>query len=954
MFARSKISLVLIIIVCFLAATAAGQFRPQGIDSSRLERLKGVKQFERWLWEYQQRAYPLDHIPEEARDRAFQITQKAKAETAVKPQTVTGSTWENIGPRPIEGGPTTPPSPVSGRVADVAVDPSDVNHWLIGAAQGGIWETFDGGSTWSPRTDDQPTLAMGAIAFAPSNPNIVYAGTGEAVFSGDAYGGAGVLKSTDRGGSWQLLASSTFSKMAFSDIKVDPANPNVLLAAVARSGVGGFAGQPGVYKSTNGGVSWLQKLQGVATDLEVNPFNFNIQYAAIGEIFGSAQNGLYRSFNGGETWNVINGPWTGRGPGRIELAISPANPEVLYVSIQDAFDAQGGNGTLIGVWRTSNASSMVPDWTELPLNNLSGDQWWYDHDMIVDPSNPNTVYLGGIILWRLDGVNWISVNGGIHVDQQSLAWAANRLISGNDGGVWSTTDAGNTWANHNAELSITQFYLGSLHPANPNFAIGGSQDNGTSRWNGVPAWEFIFGGDGAACAISANNPNNHWAISFQWLEILRTTDGGQSFQSATSGIQKTGVPFIAEFEKCPNNDNLFIAGTNNLWRTTNFFQSGGPTWTSNGPDMSGSIVAMAFAPSDPSFNTYSYATTVGEIRLTTDGGATWRDIDAGNSVPDRFITDLAFDPTNSNILYLTLSGFDEGTPTQPGHIFKTTNSLAASPTWSNISTPVNLPHNAVVVDPSSPNNIFVATDLGVWNSTDGGSNWVVVGTGFPSVALYDLQINAFTGRLIAFTHGRGAFALTQPIIIPAPTNLVATAISNSQVNIMWTAPGVPVHHYDLERSQSFFGPYIPVGQPPSTSFTDSSVTSGVAYLYRVRAVDAQNNASPYSNIDLATTMSFTDNPLIAGVTVVKADHMNELRTAVNAVRTTAGLPPASWTDPFLTGVLVKAVHVTEIRNRLNEALLSMGFSVPSYTDPGLSPGMVIRKLHVEDVRQAVR
>ena len=270
MFPRSRISLVTMITISLLAAPAAAvaQSQSQGVDRSQFQRLRGVKPFERWLWEFEQRAYPLDRIPEGAKDRAFKRTKEAKAASTPRPakgaavltsQAITGSVWQSLGPKPIQGGQTTPPSPVSGRVADVAVDPTDANHWLIGAAQGGIWETFDGGSTWSPRTDDQPTLAMGAIAFAPSNPNIVYAGTGEASFGGDAYGGAGVLKSTNGGSSWELVASSPFLKMAFSDIKVDPTTPNILLAAVAR-GLAGLTSQAGVYKSTNGGVGWSQKL----------------------------------------------------------------------------------------------------------------------------------------------------------------------------------------------------------------------------------------------------------------------------------------------------------------------------------------------------------------------------------------------------------------------------------------------------------------------------------------------------------------------------------------------------------------------------------------------------------------------------------------------------------------------------------------------------------------------
>src|SRR5207249_4038448 len=156
-------------------------------------------------------------------------------------------------------------------------------------------------------------------------------------------------------------------------------------------------------------------------------------------------------------------------------------------------------------------------------------------------------------------------------DQQTMAWAGNRLIVGDDGGVWSTTDGGTTWADHNTSLAITQFYDGSIHPTNATFALGGAQDNGTSKWTGAAAWDVVTGGDGADNAISATDPSNDWAYSFQRLGILRTTNGGATTVFADGGIDKTGVPFIARFENCPANDDVFIAGTDNLWKSTNFF-----------------------------------------------------------------------------------------------------------------------------------------------------------------------------------------------------------------------------------------------------------------------------------------------------------------------------------------------------------------------------------------------
>jgi len=721
-------------------------------------------------------------------------------------QPVQGNRWVNIGPAPILGGQigaTGNTRPMSGRVADVVVNPSDSDHWLIGAAQGGVWETRDAGTTWTPKTDAQASLAMGAIAFAPSNPNIIYAGTGEAVFSADAYAGAGLLRSTDGGTTWQLLATSTFAKTAFSDLKVDPTNSDIVLAAITRGRAGRGGESPpsppatGILKSTKGGAAWSLKLGGRATDLEVDPTDFNNQYAGIGEIFGSAAaNGVYRSTDGGEIWTLISGPWStmAGGVGRVELAIAPSNPNILYVSIQDAQDMTGHDKGLLGLFRTDNAWDPTPTWIQIPTGATDdgtgvhgycgwdlafvgdSDICWYAHEIIVDPTDPNILYAGGVPLWKCTNCGasptWTEVSkqvsnpaNGIHVDQHSMAWVGNRLIVGNDGGVWSTTDGGNTWADHNTNLSITQFFDGSVHPTNPDFALAGSQDNGTEKWTGTDAWQWIVQGDGADNAISSSNPDTHWAVSFQNLGIRRTTNGGAPFIEADSGIDKAGVPFIARFEKCPAQDDVFIAGTNNLWRSNNFFSAVSPSWSSNGPEMGAgiTITALAFAASDLTCNTYAFGTSNGQLRLTTKGGAPWNDIDAGNGVPNRYVTDLAFDPTDANILYVTLSGFDEDTPGQPGHVFKTTNALAASPTWSNVTPPENLPHNTIVLDPFDPNTLYVGTDKGVWMSSDGGTKWTHMGpeTGMPNVAVFDLQINPDTGRLFAFTHGRGAFVIAR-------------------------------------------------------------------------------------------------------------------------------------------------------------------------------------------------
>ena len=826
-----RLSVAISIVLVLVAGVAGvGAQSPDPVDPWQFPNLVDSRPFQRWWWGFQQRAYPLAEIPANAKSRALEQIKRTKTAQGA----VAGNIWVNIGPAPELGGQigsTGGTRPMSGRVTAIAAHPADANRWLVAAAQGGIWETLDAGATWTAKTDNQATLAMGALVFAPSDSTIVYAGTGESNRSNDSYGGAGLLKSTDGGSTWTLLAASTFAKNSFSALKVDPNNASILLAAIT-TGVFGrvsvFAPSPprGVHRSTDGGVSWVRTRDGAASDLATDPTNFNHQYAGVGDTFQSATNNLVRSIDGGQTWDVITGPWSQAQVGRISLAIAPSQPNTLYVAIQRAFNSGGGSaeGALLGLFRTDNAWSGTPTFISIPQPPATGtfgfcgfdvsgaerdgqgrfasedeaagspsQQCWYDMVLTVDPGNPNTLYAGGVQLWKCTGCGasptWTEVSKqvsapaqGIHVDQHAAAWAGGRLIIGNDGGVWSTTDGGANWADHNTNLSTIQFFDGSLHPTDPNFALGGAQDNGTMKWTGSAAWSFIEGGDGAASAISSSSPNTNWAVSSQNLDIERTTNGGASFITATSGIDQSDAPFISRFEKCPANDNVFISGTTRIWRSTNFFSATPPTWSDNNSgSFNSNVSGMTFAGSDTSCNTYAAGSGNGTLRVTVNGGTMWTNLDAGGAVPNRAVTDLAFHPTNPNVLYVTLSGFDEGTPGQPGHLFKTTNALAASPTWTNVSPPVNLPHNTIAIDPTSPNTLYVGTDLGVWTSTDGGGTWGHMGpeTGMPNVAVFDLKVNPTGSRVVAFTHGRGAFALTTATLT-AQVSVNPSSFTNGQ------------------------------------------------------------------------------------------------------------------------------------------------------------------------------
>jgi hypothetical protein len=762
--ASRSLALPALAAVLMLGAVSALAQQRSPEEIFQFENLTRSKPFQRYWWAWYQRAYPAMEIPAGVLVGAWERQHASKARGVA----ATAGTFRPIGPRPIDAGDGIK---YSGRVGDVAIDPTNANRWLIGGAHGGIWETSDAGVSWTPLTDDQASLAMGAIAFAPSNPQIVYAGTGEAAFAGDAYGGAGILKSTDGGASWTLVADDTFSKRSFADIHVDPTDPDTLVVAVTRGLVGSFSGSSslpvGVFKSVDGGAMWSHNLMGEdGTDLEVDAANFDRQYAGLGETFGGTENGVYRSTDGGDNWAPIAGPWTilAGGIGRVEMAMSPTDPDVLYVGIQDAFDNVGADGNLLGLWKTTNAWDPVPTWSAFtaPAGGICSPQCWYDFELKVDRLDSGILLAGGVSMWRFDGTLWSNVSSpsSMHVDQHTMAWAGSRLVAGNDGGVWSSTDGGVTWSNHNADLALTQYYHGSLHPTDPELTIAGSQDNGTHLWTGADEWAHILGGDGADNAISTADPDLSWAASFQGQVIQRTLNGGVFF--TTAALPDTvGAPFIGVFKSCAAMPDVFIAGTDNLWRTTDFFVPGTPTWVMNSPEMGEGLRAMAFAPSVATCSTYAFGTGSGVLRITTNAGASYQDLDPSGEVPDRFITDMAFDPNDADHLIVTVSGFATG----EGHVFETANATAATPTWTDVSPPADLPVNAIVI--TADGQLFAATDLGVWLSFDGGGSWLHLGPteGLPNSAVYDLQYSAVTDTLVAYTHGRGAFARVTRIFL---------------------------------------------------------------------------------------------------------------------------------------------------------------------------------------------
>jgi photosystem II stability/assembly factor-like uncharacterized protein len=737
---------------------------------------------DRWRYFYEMRAYPFERVPAGALQRARQQFAArwpdALARNAANDIAVGSSVWTPIGPAPIEGG-------FSGRIASIAVHPTNPAILYIGAAQGGVWKSIDGGASWVPLTDTQCSLAMGSIAIDPVNPQILYAGTGELHFSGDSYYGCGILRSIDGGASWTQMGASVFDFTTggarVSRVAIDPTS-----AGSAGSTLVYAATSSGLFRSTNSGLTWTQTLAGIATDVVIDPVDPRILYSAIGATSGSNQNGVYKSTDRGATWTPLTSGFPGGNTGRIALAIAPSSPSTVYAAIQDAFGGGGSDGQLLGIYRTIDAGAT---WARLAASGADcASQCWYDLFLAVDPLDAAVVYFGGVLLYRSDdgGALFRNITRSIHVDQHTIAFDPTNpstVFVGNDGGIFRTQNRGGSWTSLNTNLAITQFYAGvSAHPLDPNVVLGGTQDNGTLEFGGTTTWAVALGGDGGYTAIDYIDPTRAWAET-QWspnsgFSGPRLRIGAAGFgPPMVTGIN-TAEPalFIPPLVMDPVNPDILYFGTIRLYRTTN----SGNLWTSLTNDLSkgtGRVSSIAPAPSDPSV--VYVGTNDGNVHVTRDSGATFTLRITG--LPNRAVTDIAVDGDDAATATLTMSGF--GT----GHVFRTTD---YGVTWSDASGNLpDLPVNAALTHPGLGTDLYVGTDLGIFRSTNSGGSWTPFNPGLPNVAVFDLIYSSTTGIAVAATHGRGVFAF-RPVVaaslVVAPDTIAFTSLEDS-VHVSATA-----------------------------------------------------------------------------------------------------------------------------------------------------------------------
>lgn len=770
---------------------------------------------------------------------------------------LSSTAWTAIGPMPIPNGQTTNIStPVSGRVTAIAVDPTDPNLVYLGLAQGGVWRTTDGGANWMPLFDQQATLAIGALALAPTDRTILYVGTGEANGSADSYFGLGLYR-IDQANTTpvvsgpfnptpttDVMGARTFTGRSIGRILVDAADPATIFVCT-QSGVGGlfaeaFAGSPpitalrGVYRSTNGTSASpsFEKLlvspaASIAPDVTGNqPINDIIYDPGdpTGNTILAWANGTAAAGNGG-VWKTTNAK--AATPSFVQTFVTTVAGARAHFASTNAggvprlFMSTGETGAGTSCTTGSGAIRGSVDggttWSAKFAGGggFCGGQCFYDLPIAVSPVDANLILIGGAGNGTCSRVYARSTNGGLsftgaggadvglHADAHAIVFAPsdpNIVWEGNDGGIWKSVDGGATWTSRNTTgLSATQFQSIALHPIDPFFTIGGTQDNGTNWYQPGGTWFRCDFGDGGNTIIDQNaadntnvtmyhtyfNQRNNVVAYARVLSTAVASDGNWSvFGQNANGILLSENPnFYAPLVRGPGNPNTVYYATDRLHRSadkgvTNPVVSQAPIMVSGGLGVP--ISAVGIAPTNDNvrlvgLNNFTlWGTATGSSTLTNMTGA---------GMPQHTIGRIKIDPNNANVAYVCYGGFNLAAGE---HIWKTTNLLSGTPTWTASGTGLpDVPCNALAIDPVNSNRLWAGTDLGVYASTDGGASWLPYTTGMPVVTVFDMELHPIARILRVATHGRGMFERLVDAPVATQLALVGAEIVNGKPRMTW-------------------------------------------------------------------------------------------------------------------------------------------------------------------------
>ena len=766
----------------------------------RLDREKNWKYYKRW--EAEMLLHTDGHgepvAPELlAREhlRVHTARQQANART-------TAASWYPLGPAAVPDNLTGYLEVGIGRINCIAFHPNDPSTYFVGVAQGGVWKTTDNGQSWTPLTDELPILRISDIAIDPNNTDVLYISVGDYAYIGfgldlngrkrNTHYGLGVYKSTDGGQTWAPTGlgfdQTQRDASLIRKVLVRPSDSNQLVACSAS----------GMYTSDDAGANWTQVSDSLFWDLQQDPGAPDVLYAATGWVQNSntGSAGVYKSTDFGRNWTLLNTGMPPRGDiQRVKLAIAPSDPQRIYAV---TVDTQSG---LYGFYVTNDGGTNW-QYRNPGVNVLSGGdgtnpggQGTYDLALLVNATDPDVVYVGGVNIWgssdaarNFDPLAYWTLEYGpsVHADQHFFARQplTGNIFVCNDGGLYRTADMiihswddaingipwPTLWTNLSDGMATTSFYRISSSRNATGRLIAGAQDNSTSYYDGGQ-WYSVFGGDGMDNYL---DPADDFRLigSSQFGNFYESLDGGFSANFVnTNPNNEDGewtTPFVADY----NNPGVFYTGYYNVnrsddngfnWNPISSFPPNGVAQTE--------ICALAVAPNDPDVLVaarrvrYEFGVN-GDVFRTTNQGGSWTNITAG--LPDSlYYTSVDIHPANAGDIAISLAGFAAGQ--------KVYRSTDGGQSWQNVSFNLpNLPVNCVKYVPRS-GQLMIASDVGVWTLDSGSVTWNDQSLGLPNVIVSDIEFNEVLNKVYVCTFGRGIWG-SDLGLVTGSSGLPATAI----------------------------------------------------------------------------------------------------------------------------------------------------------------------------------
>jgi photosystem II stability/assembly factor-like uncharacterized protein len=778
----------------------------------------------------------------------------------------------------------------AGRIADIAIHPTDRSTWYVGVGSGGVWKTDNRGTTWTPVFDEQGSYSIGCITIDPNEPNTVWVGTGENVGGRHVAYGDGVYRSRDGGKTWQNMGLNASEHIGM--IRVDPRNSDIIYVA-AQGPLWSAGGDRGLYKSTDGGATWKLILAGAneytgVNEVHLHPGNPDIVFASTHQRFrnvaalmnGGPGSGIHKSTDGGTTWRELTEGIPKEDKGKIGLAISPVDPDVVYATIELA-QRTGG------FWRSVDGGES---WSKQSDEFYSGTGPHYYQEIFASPHELGTVYQVAPTLHRTTdgGGNMAPVrNAHVHGDYHAVVFDPadpDYLMVGTDGGVYESFDGLNNWK-YFANMPITQFYKVAVDYDEPFYNLyGGTQDNNTqggpSRTDNVHGirnsdWFVTLFGDGHQPAVDPTNPD---IVYSEWQEgnLVR-------FDRKTGEIiyiqpqPEAGEPterynWDAPILISPHDPARLYYASHRVWRS----DDRGDSWKPVSGDLTHDRDRMTLPMMDRvwsydsawdlfAMSKYSTITSLsesplvegllyagtddGRIQVSDNGGGSWRAIDRLPGVPeDFFVNDIKADLHDADTVYVVVDDHKSGDFSP--YVLKSTN---RGRNWKSISAALPARHLVwrLVQDHVNPDLLFVGTEFGVFFSVDAGEGWTRLAGGVPNIAFRDLVIQQRENDLVGATFGRSFYILDDyaPLRSLSAQQLASETLLFPVRDALWYVQRMPLGEMATGSKSSqgdefFVAPNPPFGAVITYYLPETLLTAKQQRREREKPIEQEGGDTP--------------------------------------------------------------------------------------------------------------